>query len=157
MKNNQKKIVSMRISESDHMKIKRIAKRLQTKDSDVIRFAIKTALAKLSPLDRQDRSGSDVLPAFLEIGKELTNFFNLDADKLYVIINNNEENPEQNIDMRDIELIAMSALPEHFLQGKIQGIIATQNDGKENIDNVLREYLYEKYIRISQQTVETVD
>lgn len=144
---NQKKIVSMRITESDHMKIKRIAKRLDVKDSDVIRFAIKTTLAKLSPLDRHDKHGKDVLPAFIQIGKELANFFDLDSEKLHHIINHDNESCEFNIEINDIELIAMSALPEHFLQGKIKELLISKIEGGESVENALREYLYSKYLR----------
>ena len=74
----------MRISESDHLKIKRIANRLGVRDSDMYRYAIKTVLSKLSPLDHKNRSGSEVLPAFIECGKELSSFFNLDAENKIV-------------------------------------------------------------------------
>ncbi len=149
MSGNQKKIVSMRISENDHLKIKRIAKRLEAKDSDVIRFAIKTTLSKLSPLDRKDRVGGDVIAAFIEIGKELANFFDLDAEKLELIINNGSSSLDNLVEYRDIELIAMSALPEHFLQRKIQDLVdskSLETDAKPDVENVLREYLYKKYL-----------
>jgi len=155
MSGNQKKIVSMRISENDHLKIKRIAKRLEAKDSDVIRFAIKTTLSKLSPLDRKDRVGSDVLAAFIEIGKELANFFDLDADKLENIINNGSASLNNQVEYRDIELIAMSALPEHFLQRKIQDMVDAKSlefGVRSDIENVLREYLYKKYLCSTQST-----
>jgi len=139
----------MRISESDHLKIKRIANRLGVRDSDMYRYAIKTALSKLSPLDHRDRCGRDVLPAFIESGKELANFFNLDAEKLNTIINNGNESKELNIDIHDIELIAMSALPDHFMQRKIQEMLETTS-ANTNIDNALCEYLYDKYLRYAK-------
>jgi len=137
----------MRISESDHLKVKRIANRLGVRDSDMYRYAIKTILAKLSPLDHKNRCGSDVLPAFIECGKELASFFNLDSEKLNTIINNGNQNNSLNVEMHDIELIAMSALPDHFLQRKIQDLIKTDDTIKSNTDNILSEYLYEKYLR----------
>jgi len=150
MSGNNKKIVSMRISENDHLKIKRIAKRLEVRDSDIIRFAIKMMLSKLSPLDRQDRSGKELLPAFIETGKELTSFFNLDADKLENIINSETALLELQVDISDIELIAMSALSDNLTQRKIKDLINNSNfipDGSFDIKNILREYLYEKYLR----------
>ncbi len=136
----------MRISESDHLKIKRIASRLGVRDSDMYRYAIKTILTKLSPLDHKNRSGSEVLPAFIECGKELSSFFNLDAERLNSIINNGNENSAINVELHDIELIAMSALPDHFLQRKIQDLIETI-PSNPSTDDVLSEYLYEKYLR----------
>ena len=135
----------MRLSESDHMKIKRIAKRLGVRDSDIFRFAIKTTLAKLSPLDRYDRTGKEVISAFIQSGKELANFFSFDADTLEAIINNGSTPEENHIELRDIELIAMSALPDHYLQSKINELVDAEiaNTG---IDNALREYLYKKYL-----------
>jgi len=136
----------MRISESDHLKVKRIANRLGVRDSDMYRYAIKTILSKLSPLDHKNRSGSDVLPAFIECGKELSSFFNLDAERLNTIINNGSNTQALHVDIYDIELIAMSALPDHFLQRKILDLIETI-PVNPSTENVLSEYLYAKYLR----------
>jgi Arc/MetJ-type ribon-helix-helix transcriptional regulator len=145
MSKNNMKIISMRITESDHMKIKRIARRLEANDSDVIRFAIKIILSKLSPLDRPDRYGRDVLPAFIEYGTELANFFAMDIEKIDNIINQDKGADTLTVDLHDIELIAMSTMQDHILQRRIQEIVTRKNSTK-NHDNALREYLYEKYL-----------
>jgi len=153
MSSNQKKIVSMRISEDDHLKIKRIAKRIEVRDSDIIRFAIKTMLSNLSPLDHHERFGRELLPAFIAIGKELTTFFNLDADKLDNIINNGNTVAELQVERSDIELIAKSAMPDHFMQRRILDLIGNNGLGVQSSSDVktaLREYLYEKYLRTAE-------
>ena len=61
----RKKAVSLRLSASDLTKIRRVAKRLDVRDSDVIRFAIKNLLVRLSPLTDPSLTGSALVPLFL--------------------------------------------------------------------------------------------
>src|SRR5882762_169881 len=46
----RKQAVSIRLGESDIRNIKRIAKRLGVRDSDIIRFALKATLSRIAPL-----------------------------------------------------------------------------------------------------------
>ena len=46
---NRKKAVSIRMSPGDIRDVKRLADRLQVRESDVIRFAVKSALMRLEP------------------------------------------------------------------------------------------------------------
>jgi hypothetical protein len=145
MEKDKKKIVSMRISETDHVKIKRIAIRMRVKESDVFRFALKVALHKLSPLHDARKNGKDVLPAFIEIGKELTKFFELDADRLDAIINDGVVVKEGLIDRQDIELLAMSANHELYMLSKLREHFQSAISPADPLYQ-LREYLYGKYL-----------
>src|SRR5215469_7585349 len=84
----RKQAVSIRMNASDVRKVKRVASRLGVRDSDVIRFAVKTMLGKLGPLYDPEVSGRNLVPVFVESGAELLRFFEIDATKLEAIINN---------------------------------------------------------------------
>ena len=53
----RKQAVSIRLGDSDIRNIKRIAKRLGVRDSDIIRFAIKSTLGRIAPLCDQGIRG----------------------------------------------------------------------------------------------------
>ena len=80
------------MSGSDIRKIKRLALRLGVHDSDIVRFAVKSMLARLEPLHDPEARGRSVLPVFVESGDELVRFFELDALRLDTIINDGLEN-----------------------------------------------------------------
>lgn len=145
MEKDKKKIVSMRISETDHIKIKRIAVRMKVNESDIFRFALKVALHKLSPLHDAKKKGKEILPAFIEIGRELTSFFELDADRIDAIINDGVLIKDALIDREDIELLAMTAMHEHMLLSKLKAHPRPE-DAPNDPFHRLREYLYEKYL-----------
>jgi hypothetical protein len=49
MSDARKQTISLRISTADLRKVRKLARRLGTRDSDVIRFALKIMLARLGP------------------------------------------------------------------------------------------------------------
>ena len=87
MRDSKKQNISLRMSTGDLQKVKSLAKKFQVRESDVYRFAIKSTLAKLAPLHEENLSGQDLLPVFMELGAELTNYFELDTTILDSIIN----------------------------------------------------------------------
>lgn len=164
----RKQAVSIRMSASDVSKIKRLAKRLGVRDSDVIRYAVKSALAKLAPLHDPAVRGRNLVPVFVESGTEIFQFFDLDATRLENIINNEVED-ERRVDHEDIQLIAMSGLQKPFVRWHLAtSPVAASSDhnpalglngrsqtgsGSEPraaddlaVTPSLREYLYEKYV-----------
>src|SRR5262245_34705195 len=163
---SRKKAVSIRISTSDLSKIKRLAMRLGVRDSDVIRFAVKTALAKLAPLHDPAIRGRSLVPVFVESGTELLRYFDLDAMRLENIINEAAED-ERRVDHEDIQLIAMSGIQQPYLRWHLaavpsaaaerntsngtNGWAGASSTSETQADHVgsapsLKEYLYEKYV-----------
>jgi predicted DNA binding CopG/RHH family protein len=57
MAESRKRAVSLRVSDADLRKVKKLATRLGARDSDVIRFALKTMLTRLAPLCDQNVRG----------------------------------------------------------------------------------------------------
>ena len=83
----RKQAISVRIGETDLNNLRRLAKRMGVRDSDVIRVAIKTLLAKWSPLHDTNVRGKNLVPVFLENGSDLFRYFELDTPRLEGIIN----------------------------------------------------------------------
>lgn len=140
----RKQAVSIRLGESDIRNIKRIAKRLGVRDSDIIRFAIKSALNRLGPLCDDSMRGRNLVPVLVESGDELIRYFELDSFRLENIINEDVQ-AEQQVDRFDIALLAMSGLREEYL---VMHLKAGDGHGAESAvpARSLRGYLYDKYV-----------
>lgn len=145
MRNNSKRSVSFRIDNNDFEKIKAITRRLRIRESDIFRFAIKMTLDKLSPLSDENMKGIDVMPVFVECGSDITVHFNLDSTRIEHIINDGVDDEEDRVDMEDIGLLAMSAMPERYLTAKLKNII-NKPIQKEGVAEALRDYLHDKYL-----------
>src|ERR1700734_876976 len=110
----KKQAVSIRLGESDIRNIKRMAKRLGVRDSDIIRFAIKSTLNRVAPLCDPGIRGRNLVPVLVESGDEVIRYFELDAFRLESIINEDVDKGRQ-VDRDDIALLAMSGLREEYL------------------------------------------
>jgi hypothetical protein len=139
----RKQAVSIRLGKSDLRNIKRIARRLGVRDSDIIRFAIKSTLSRIAPLCDAAIRGRHLVPVLVESGDELIRHFELDSFRLESIINDSVEEGLQ-VARDDIALLAMSGLREEYLLMRLE-------DGSGAPDAAaparsLRGYLYEKYV-----------
>jgi Arc/MetJ-type ribon-helix-helix transcriptional regulator len=139
-----KQAVSIRLSESDIRNIKRMAKRLGFRDSDVIRYAIKTMLSRMAPLCDDAIKGRSLLPVLVESGDELIRHFELDSYRLEGIINAKAE-PESRVDRDDIALLAMSGLRDQYLLMRMKDGHGVSHEAAARRGS-LRDYLYEKYV-----------
>lgn len=148
MVEGRKQAVSIRMNSADLRKVKRLASRLGTRDSDVIRFAVKTMLAKLVPLYDGDVRGRNLVPVFVESGSELLRFFDLDAVRLESIINDGVD-ASRCVAPDDIALIAMRGAAEPYAALKLTQLKAASGtppgDGAPSLE-ALRHYLYDKYL-----------
>jgi hypothetical protein len=141
----RKQAVSIRLGESDIRNIKRIAQRLGVRDSDIIRFAIKSTLGRIAPLCDQGIRGRNLVPVLVESGDELIRYFELDAFRLESIINDKAEQDRQ-VDRDDVALLAMSGLRDEYLLMRIkEGRAAGESESSEQTHS-LRRYLYDKYV-----------
>ena len=146
MSEGKKHLVSIRLCQSDLERIRAIANRLRVKDSEIIRFALRLAFAKLSPLHDQNAYGRDLIPIFLECGPELAYHFELDSRTLDAIVNGDAGDPQKRVDPKDIEILAVShMMPGYHLHTQLKKPpqLAT---GRQDLSGALQQYLYEKYI-----------
>jgi hypothetical protein len=140
----RKQAVSIRLGEADIRNIKRIAKRLGVRDSDIIRFAIKASLSRIAPLCDPGIRGRNLVPVLVESGDELIRYFDLDAYRLERIINEDVEVGRQ-VERDDIALLAMSGLRDEYLVMRLKEGSGNSADPAEK-DRSLRGYLYDKYV-----------
>jgi len=146
----RKQAVSIRLGDSDIRNIKRMAKRLGVRDSDVIRFAIKSTLNRVAPLGDQAIRGRNLVPVLVESGDELIRYFELDAFRLETIINEHVETARQ-VDRDDIALLAMGGLRDEYLMMRLNDGEVVSGDSSLAARS-LRHYLYDKYVyRNSEQ------
>jgi hypothetical protein len=144
MLDNRKQAVSIRLGDSDLRNIKRIAKRLGVRDSDIIRFAIKSMLNRIAPLCDEAITGRNLVPVLVESGDELIRYFELDTYRLDSIINEHTEQ-ELRVERDDIALLALSGLREQYLMMRLQDSHGAPTDEAGHARS-LRAYLYDKYV-----------
>ncbi len=142
MVEQRKQAVSIRLGDSDIRNIKRIASRLGVRDSDIIRFALKSTLSRIAPLCDSAIRGRNLVPVLVESGDELIRYFELDAYRLDSIINDSVEEGRQ-VERDDIALLAMSGLREEYLAMRLKD---GSSAGDAASARSLRGYLYDKYV-----------
>jgi len=143
--NERKQCVSVRLKPRDLKTIARLAARLNTRVSDVIRYSFRTTLTRLLPLHDENVSGRQLLPLFIEMGPELIQNFDLDADRLENILNKGVQGKQHKVDRMDIELLILGTMPPQHLRNRLIENLDIQCD-LENAQALLHDYLREKYL-----------
>jgi hypothetical protein len=159
MVDEKKLLVSARLRHSDVERIQTLASRLRVRESDIIRFALRLAFAKLAPLHDENACGRDLIPVFLECGSELAYHFDLDSRTLESIVNGNLDDPRKKVDAHDIEKLAVShMLPGSHFESNLNSKRRTETR-QLDFSGSLQQYLHDKYIgpRESQQTPDTLN
>jgi hypothetical protein len=135
------------MNSSDIREVKLLASRLQVRDSDVIRFAVKCALMRLAPLCDSDARGHRLVPVLMESGGELLRHFELDISRLDSIVNEGLTNHDLRVEREDLRVIALHGMHRPFPGSTLgdppraPGTEAMQG----SIDQTLRQYIYDKY------------
>lgn len=142
--NELKQMISLRLVDSDRVAIQAIASRLFVRESDVYRFAINYLLNRFNCLFDDSCTGSDLLPAMLEIRSEINHTLGLKRHQLEKIINGNNLHPDKYVAMSDIELLLM---PQHLLKQRLMKLDENSRANRNaiGVDEWLKEYLTEKY------------
>lgn len=147
MVEGRKQAVSIRMSAADVRKVKRLAERIGARDSDVIRFAVKSMLTRLGPLYDPEAKGRGLVPVFVESGGDVLRFFELDASRLEAIINDGVEAGKR-VDRSDIALLALAGAQEPYAALMLSEL--NQRNGSSALpgepSSSLRQYLYDKYV-----------
>ena len=135
------------MNSTDVRKVKKVASRLGVRDSDVIRFAVKSMLAKLGPLYDPEAHGRNLVPVFVESGAELLRFFEIDASKLEAIINGGVD-VERRVERDDIALLALTGSQEPYAALKLSELDRSEHRERTRaeLSDSLRQYLYAKYV-----------
>jgi hypothetical protein len=141
----RKQAISIRLGASDVRNLKRIAKRLGVRDSDIVRYALRSMFGRLGPLGDEGIAGRNLLPVLVESGDELIRYFDLDAYRLENIINQHAE-ADLRVDRDDIALLAMSGLRDQYLLMRTVNGSGALTESATTPARSLRTYLYEKYV-----------
>ncbi|HKT73931.1 MAG TPA: hypothetical protein VJQ47_13650 [Steroidobacteraceae bacterium] len=145
---SRKQAVSIRMNAADVRKVKKLAGRLGVRDSDVIRFAVKSMLARLGPLYDPEVHGKNLVPVFVESGAELLRFFDIDAVRLEAIINGGVD-IDRRVERDDIALLALTSSQEPYAALKLSELDQRPESwGRTSaqLSESLRQYLYAKYV-----------
>jgi hypothetical protein len=144
----RKKAVSIRMSANDVRGIKRLSERLQVNDSDVIRFAVKSALMRLAPLCEDSVRGKGLVPLLMESGSDLFRHFDLDMARLESIVNEGVNDQQVRVEQEDLRLIALHGMHRPYAAAPQRS--APAGGGSQisaaTMDQTLRQYLYDKYV-----------
>jgi hypothetical protein len=142
----RKRAISIRMSVADVKRIKKLAQRLNVRDSDVIRFAIKAMLSRLMPFYEPETRGRNLVPVLVEAGVEFLRFFDLDTARLDAIINSEVE-PEKRVSREDLALITLAGMQEPYAALKLSELDSDQRVlHAGGVAGSIRQYLYQKYV-----------
>jgi len=143
----RKQAVSIRMNGGDVRKVKKLAQRLGVRESDVIRFAVKSMLARLGPLYDPDVRGRNLVPVFVESGGELLRFFELDAMRLEAMIACDTVCVAVGL-TPSIELLALTGGQTPYAALKLSELNRADRDGSDatQLASSMRQYLYDKYV-----------
>ena len=151
MTDRRKQAISLRISVTDLRSVKKLAQRLGTRDSDVVRFALKIMLERLGPLCDQNVRGRALVPVIVEAGHDILHHFDLDSARLEEIVNSGV-GKGQEIESEDLQLLAATGIQQTYAQLKLSKIIPGPDMGRgrapqmeEQLNDRLRSYFYAKY------------
>jgi hypothetical protein len=139
--NELKQIISLRLVDSDRVSVQAIAARLFVRESDIYRFAINYLLNRFSCLFDDTLTGSDLLPAMLEIRAEINHSLGLKRHQLEKIINGSNIDPDKYVAMSDIELLL---LPQHILKQRLMKLDEMPKTPID-VEAWLKHYLTYKY------------
>ncbi len=153
MADTRKQAVSLRVSVGDIRRVKKLAQRLDVRDSDVIRFALKTMLARLAPLCDNSVCGSALVPVFIEAGSDLFHYFDLDGARLAEIVNGGAAK-EQQVASDDLHRIAIASMQQSYVKLRLNKTPPDRTrEGEappldDPLNGHLRSYLYSKYVDV---------
>ena len=137
-----KKNISVRLGIGDLRRIKEVASRLDVKESDIFRFAVKSLSTRLMPLINRQLKGVPMLIALLESGEDLLRYFEFDAYHLDRLINGEED--ERSVAEEDIELLAIGIVNADYIADQLSGRLGTRIEAAGAFQS-LHDYLLHKY------------
>jgi hypothetical protein len=130
MADKRKQAVSLRVSIGDLRKVKKLAQRLDVRDSDVIRFALKTMLARLAPLCDNSVRGRELVSVFIEAGNDLFQHFDIDGARLEEIVNGGATK-EQAVEAEDLHRIAIAGMQQNYAKVQLSKMSPAQPGARE--------------------------
>lgn len=139
-----KKNISVRLGVADLRRVKEIALRLDVKESEIFRYAVKALSTRLMPLLNRQISGVPMLVALLESGEELLRYFEFDAQQLDRLLNTSIPEGGAEVAVEDIDLLVIAGINRDYLAAQLSERLKTNIEGQVAFE-ALRHYLFRKY------------
>lgn len=139
-----KKNISVRLGIADLRRVKEIALRLDVKESEIFRYAVKVLSTRLMPLLNRQLNGVPMLVALLESGEDLLRYFEFDAQQLERLINASVGEAQRKVESEDIELLVIAGINTEYLAAQLSEKLKSSIEGQLAFD-ALRHYLFRKY------------
>ena len=140
-----KKNISVRLGVADLRRVKEIASRLDVKESEIFRYAVKSLSTRLMPLLNRQLSGVPMLVALLESGEELLRHFEFDIHQLDKLINARAiDSGQKSVDSEDVEMLAIAIVNPDYLAVQISEKLSSNIEPTLAFE-ALRHYLFRKY------------
>jgi hypothetical protein len=139
-----KKNISVRLGVADLRRVKEIANRLDVKESEIFRYAVKSLSTRLMPLLNRQLCGVSMLVALLESGEELLRYFEFDTQQLYKLINTSVIDGQKLVENEDIEMLAVAIINPDYLAAQVSEKLNTHIEPTLAFE-ALRHYLFRKY------------
>jgi hypothetical protein len=145
----RKQAISIRLNAADLRNVRKLARRLGVRNSDVIRFALKSCIGRLEPLLQPDTKGRDLVPVFVEAGADLVRYLDLDATRIDAIINDDVVDGNR-VERADVHLLAGAQPSYARLRTGSLGprSVPSLSPGDEDrlLNQSLQRYFYDKYV-----------
>jgi len=154
----RKQAISIRLSGTDLRNLRKLAQRMGVRYSDVVRFALKSCIARLGPLLETEVKGSSLVPVFVEAGADMVRYLDLDAARIDAIINEGVGDGANRVERADIHLLAGIGAPQFYARLRLVSVGGARppaGTATAEVDplaedqlgmQTLRKYLYEKYV-----------
>jgi hypothetical protein len=143
----RKEAISIRLNAGDLRNLRKLAQRMGVRNSDVIRFALKSCIARLEPLLEADVKGKGLVPVFVEAGADMARYLDLDATRIDAIINDGVGETGNRVERADIHLLAGIGVPKSYARLRLVGASDLDPASEDLLlMQSLRKYLYEKYV-----------
>jgi hypothetical protein len=151
----RKQAISIRLNAADLRNLRKLARRMGVRNSDVVRLALKSCIARLEPLLQPEVKGRDLVPVFVDAGADMVRYLDLDATRLDAIINDGVVDGNK-VERADIHLLAGAGLPYSYARMRSVGAAALRgvpslSPGDEDLilSQSLHRYFYDKYLHES--------
>ncbi len=147
----RKQAISIRLNAADLRNLRKLARRMGVRNSDVVRLALKSCMARLEPLLQPEAKGRDLVPVFVEAGADLVRYLDLDATRIEAIINEGVADGNR-VERADVHLLAGSGAQHSYARLR-PGLAALRSGpslspGEEDrlLNHSLERYFYDKYV-----------
>ena len=147
----RKKTTSIRLNANNLRRVETIAERLEVSESELIRFCIKYTLKRMAPLDDHAYIGADLIPTLLDIGEDMTRYFEFNSEQLTKIVNGDSEEINHGVAESDVDLFALAAWNENSVLHRLNEIASGLELEVGTASKFLRRYLFDKYVLVDRR------